>query len=178
MEPVNYLFKVAYSTSIIISSIIISIFLLVLSVHLITKSFKTDGKSKAIQLGVGSLIFISATITFSISPKNYLINDRELIINKRIGKVIVPLKDIVEIKIVTTELNNSVRTFGVSGLFGHFGRFEAPEIGAFNMYSGDFSNNILIVTGDKKYIISPVNREQFIKTFEKKVENSRKPIKL
>jgi hypothetical protein len=54
------------------------------------------------------------------------------------------------------EAKGTIRTFGVGGLFGYFGKFHTPGIGHSTFYATQRKNKILIVTSnDKKIVITP-----------------------
>ena len=73
---------------------------------------------------------------------------------KNIGKVI-NKDDILFIrKIDKVELNSAYRAGGSGGYFGYTGKFKNLEIGTFYMYATEFYNLQLIVTKDKKYMVS------------------------
>ncbi len=86
----------------------------------------------------------------------YIINSRKQISIKLIGKTInINKDDILFIrKIVKVELNSAYRAGGSGGYFGYTGKFKSLEIGTFYMYATEFYNLQLIVTKDKKYMVS------------------------
>jgi hypothetical protein len=73
-------------------------------------------------------------------------------------------------KLENFETRGTLRTFGVGGLFGYFGKFYIPSIGSCTFYATQSKNKILITThNDHKIILTPddlslaVQLEQFKK---------------
>ena len=62
-----------------------------------------------------------------------------------------------------------VRTYGVSGLFGYFGRFYTKHLGHHSMYATDRHKSVVIRT-NKTYVISPDNPHQFIQIAKARME--------
>jgi hypothetical protein len=53
-------------------------------------------------------------------------------------------------------MRGTIRTFGVGGLFGYFGKFHTPNIGHITFYATQRVNKVLIVTKQgKKIILTP-----------------------
>lgn len=73
------------------------------------------------------------------------------------GKVSIKLEDINQVRTLTdNEMQGTVRTFGVDGLFGYFGKYHTPGIGHTTFYATQQKNKILIVTNnDNKIVITP-----------------------
>jgi hypothetical protein len=86
------------------------------------------------------------------APECYRLDDATLSVVRPIGNVRVNLADISEIRpLADDEKKGMIRTFGVGGLFGYFGKFYAGKIGNFTLYGTQRKNNVLIVKrqGDK-----------------------------
>ena len=104
------------------------------------------------------LLFVTILlISWLYAPKSYTFENNELSINRPIGKVKIKLADIKQVrKLDEKETEGTIRTFGVGGLFGYFGKFHIPKIGHSTFYSTQQKNKILIVTNnDKKIVITP-----------------------
>lgn len=91
------------------------------------------------------------------APQSYTVADNELSINRPIGKVRIMLSDMVQARLLADhETRGTIRTFGVGGLFGYFGKFHIPDIGHTTFYATQRKNKILIITNtDKKIVITP-----------------------
>ena len=107
----------------------------------------------------GILLFFIAIIigTYLYSPKGYAIHDNSLIIKRPIGELTINMSDIVEVrKIEKGEMSGTIRTFGVGGLFGYYGKLRNSTFGNMTYYVSQRKNMILLKTvTDKKIVISP-----------------------
>ena len=112
------------------------------------------------------LLSMSASIIFSIvlllfcylyAPQSYEVTDTELIIQRKLKDVIIPISDIKEVKLVDDqEMKGLIRTFGVGGLFGYYGKFYSTSFGSMTFYATQSRNRMLIVRGDdKKLVLTP-----------------------
>ena len=62
----------------------------------------------------------------------------------------------------------TVRTFGVGGLFGYFGKFANRALGSMTLYATRRNNYVLIITTDeRKIIITPDEPISFVAQFNK-----------
>ena len=106
-----------------------------------------------------ALLFLFFVILFSswlFSPQSYNINENALIIHRKISDISIDFDSIEFIEHLTSQqIKGTIRTFGVGGLFGYFGKFHVPKIGSCTFYSSQRKNLILIKTNKKKYIITP-----------------------
>lgn len=125
--------------------------------------------SKWVVLITYSFLIILYLIVVLFKPRYYNLNYEKLIINRTIGNVSIRKSGIKSVEIIDKEkLKGSIRTFGVGGLFGYFGKFYNSTFGAMTWYATKRSNYILIkTTSNKKIIITPNNPEDFVKEFYK-----------
>jgi len=102
--------------------------------------------------------------TLLFRPLNYQVTDKYLIIHR-------PLKDIhINRNVITNvermddaTLQKSVRTIGVGGLFGYFGKYANRKNGSMTWYATRRSRAVLICTNDnKKMVLTPDLPEAFI----------------
>ncbi len=112
-------------------------------------------------------IFILATyvLCYGLSPKSYEINENSLIIKRPFKDVIIERSQIASATPVeSSKLRWAVRTFGVGGLFGYFGKFWNREFGDMTWYATQRSHTVLIITNSQqKIILTPDDEEVFIK---------------
>lgn len=117
------------------------------------------GDTTTILMHSGILLFFVAILLGSwlYAPQSYTLDNSELTINRPIGKVKFKLSDITQVRtLADNETKGTIRTFGVGGLFGYFGKFHTPGIGHSTFYATQRKNKILIITNsDKKIIITP-----------------------
>jgi hypothetical protein len=107
----------------------------------------------------GILFLFVATIvgSYLFSIKSYTVTRNEFIVHRPIKDRVIKISDIIEIRTVdSSEFSGTIRTFGVSGLFGYYGKYYNSKIGNMTWYVTHKENKILIRTqqGDK-IIISP-----------------------
>ena len=120
--------------------------------------------------GKNGVIFTSITlsliyfIAYGFSPGNYLVSKNEIIINRLFFKVHIPLKSIMHAEILDKKkIAWSLRTFGVGGLFGYFGKFLNYSQGSMTWYATRRDKVVLIQTvQNKKIILTPDDPELFL----------------
>ncbi len=97
------------------------------------------------------------------APQYYILDTTDIIIHRAVGDVKIKLADIKETHIMEEqEMKGITRTFGVGGLFGYYGRFHVPKIGAVRFYATQNKNRILLTTADgKKILLTPDDMGMF-----------------
>ncbi|WP_197088653.1 PH domain-containing protein [Rufibacter radiotolerans] len=109
----------------------------------------------------GLLLFMAAILLgcYLYAPQSYRVGANYLEIvrpaqNKRIN-----FTDIREIRALAgPEMNGVIRTFGVGGLFGYFGKYYSPGLGSMTFYATQRNNRLIIETRQgKKMILTPDN---------------------
>ena len=142
---------------------IITIFVLIIIATIAYMSIKalviSEGDVRVISIHSVILLFLFAILGFCyfIGPQSYTIENGSLNIVKYAGNKKIKLSDIVEIRTITDgELTNIIRTFGVGGLFGYYGKYYSSNIGNITFYATQKRNKVFILTkqGDK-IIITP-----------------------
>jgi hypothetical protein len=118
------------------------------------------------------ILTLTYGISYALSPKSYEINEKNIIINRPFKNVIINRSQIKNIlKLESGKLTYSVRTFGVGGLFGYFGKFWNKEYGNMTWYATRRDKAIMIITKEnKKIILTPDEVEKFINEF-KEIKN-------
>ena len=58
---------------------------------------------------------------------------------------------------------------GSGGLFGYYGKFNNSKLKNYNLQAGNRVNLVMIKTADKTYVLSPDNRENFLKDVQGQV---------
>ena len=112
---------------------------------------------------VFSLVSITMLVCLAYSPIYVEVTEDCLTIKRVFGSVIILRKDIELIRPYTSPLG--IRKFGSGGFLGFLGWFSNSELGNFLSYSTDEKSQILIVTKQRKYLISCENREEFLRKF-------------
>jgi len=116
------------------------------------------GNMTPILIHSGSLVFLAGTILlcYLFAPQKYSVDADYLIIHRPLSDMRISLDSIIEIrKVDKSELKGMIRTFGVGGLFGIYGKFYTNDLGNITMYGTQNKNYILIRTQSKKILITP-----------------------
>jgi hypothetical protein len=109
-------------------------------------------------------LLISYLIAFIFRPISYIILDELLVIHRPLLDIKIALTEIENIVVLDSqELKGTIRTFGVGGLWGYWGRFANSRIGAMKWYATRMNNAVLITTGNnKKIVLTPDDPELFV----------------
>ena len=103
------------------------------------------------------VIFLFAGIFIGcwlFAPQSYTLNQSELKVNRVIGNVSFKISEIKHIRILEAyESRGTIRTFGVGGLFGYYGKFYIPKIGSSTFYATQRKNKILMELQDGRSIV-------------------------
>ena len=96
---------------------------------------------------------------FAFSPLSYELTSTGLKINRLFKPVHIPFQQIKRVELVPEPKKlsrHTVRTFGVGGLFGYFGKFWNPGLGNMTWYLKNFQNVVLLeLTDGRKILLSP-----------------------
>lgn len=114
-----------------------------------------------LHVSVISLLLIIVGVGIFYSPKKFSITNDSLVIDRVGGDKTFSLADIEEVhKLNRSDISGLIRTWGVGGLFGYFGKFYSPQFGTLNFYTTRRNNLILLILKDGcKVVISPDNVE-------------------
>lgn len=103
-------------------------------------------------------------IVFLYRPLYYRITDNLLVIHRPISDIKINLIDIKSVELLDKKrLKGTIRTFGVGGLFGYWGKFTNSQIGAMTWYATRRDHAILITTtSNKKILLTPDDPDLFV----------------
>jgi hypothetical protein len=103
-------------------------------------------------------------IAFAFRPINYMLTSDNLIIHRLFADVKIQRSQIKSIELLEkTATSWSIRTFGVGGLFGYYGKFLNSKLGSMTWYATRRDRMILIVTIDnRKIIVTPDDPNKFM----------------
>jgi Bacterial PH domain len=101
-------------------------------------------------------------ISYLYSPRYYSTTETDFIVKRPIGDVKIARKDILKTESIHS-LKWSVRTFGVGGFFGYFGKFYNSTIGSMTWYATKRHDYVLITTSNNKIIVTPDERDDLMK---------------
>jgi hypothetical protein len=120
-------------------------------------------EGSAISLVIALLLVIIYVIAYLYHPKNYFVGKDELVITRAVGKITIPKSTIKEVSVIDRDLlSGSIRTFGVGGLFGYFGKFTNSKFGVMTWYVRRMDQLILITTDRERILISPDDVDGFV----------------
>ncbi|HEY4936344.1 MAG TPA: PH domain-containing protein [Puia sp.] len=153
-----------FKTSLDKTALLVTIGIAILFATIIIFQFshwETIGRGKYFTLILLSLIYFLA---YLFRPISYKITNDELIVNRLVKSVHIPRKNIVSAESVDRDMISwSLRTMGVGGLFGYYGRFMNYRIGNMTWYATRKDKAVLIRTlRDEKIILTPDEPELFL----------------
>ena len=120
---------------------------------------KAAGNLTALFVQGGTLFLLVLILlgSYLFSPQAYVLQADELIIKRPALDKKIKLNDLAEVSVLKeADMSWTIRTFGVGGLFGHYGKYYNKSLGSFTQYTTRRNNQILIRTRQgKKIIITP-----------------------
>lgn len=122
-----------------------------------------------------SLILLSLVLIilfcFLFRTTGYSIDPGQLTIHRPVKNLSFPLSEIESIAELTKgDLKGTIRSFGVGGLFGYFGKFYNMKLGRMTFYATRRDQAVLIrLRSGKQILLTPDDRERFIR----ELKNSR-----
>lgn len=104
---------------------------------------------------------------YAFRPGNYTLTTDKLIVHRPLTNVNINLTEIKSVEQIDKEkLGQTLRTFGVGGLFGYFGKFANKKFGSMTWYATRRDKAVLITTVDnKRIVLTPDNPEEFVANF-------------
>ena len=88
------------------------------------------------------------------APQRLEIGDDGIVILRRYKSVVINREEIKSVECISKlAFRGAIRTFGVGGLFGYYGRYYAPALGSFTLYATSFQNLYLIRKWDGKSVV-------------------------
>ncbi|MBX9781653.1 MAG: hypothetical protein K2X48_00030 [Chitinophagaceae bacterium] len=153
-------YKATLSNSAKILTFIVTI-LFAFSVFTSVWLFFMEGEAALLIIGI--LLFGIYVFVFLIRPLSYAISNGNIIIQKQAGQVVISKNEIESVAIIPKkDIDGAIRTFGVGGLFGYFGKFSNFRLGVMTWYVKRTDKLVLITTAQKKVVISPDEPEAFV----------------
>jgi len=103
-------------------------------------------------------------LCYLFRPLTYILTNDNLVIHRLFNDVIIKRQSILTAREVNKrDMGLTIRTFGVGGLFGYFGKFSNSKIGRLTMYGTRRNNTVLIETAKKKFILTPDEPIEFVR---------------
>lgn len=147
-------------TTIIVSAILFVVLILVFFV------IPPDGQNVA--KSVSAIPIIAFIVVYLLRPNDYSVSADKLLIHRIINNVEIDRNTIQSVQeIDESQVANSLRTFGVGGFFGSFGKFWNSKLGNMTWFVTRKNNFVLVETKDqKKIILTPDKPEEFVASFK------------
>ena len=124
-------------------------------------------------MGLGATTVIGLLVlgtSYLFAPHGYAVDESEILIRRKVGTVRIPIAEVRSLRHDPSACSLwGVRTFGVSGLFGYFGRFYSNDLGHHIRYATDRDKSIVMET-DKTVVISPDDPAQFVQIVRSRME--------
>jgi len=97
-------------------------------------------------------------------PLNYWVTDKQLIIQRPLKNIVVERNAITNIeRLDDATVQKSIKTLGVGGLFGYFGKYANRKNGSMTWYATRRSRAVLICINDnKKIVLTPDMPKEFM----------------
>jgi hypothetical protein len=130
-----------------------------LSIRSVLGIIHAAGNVSAILVQTGVLLLLAAIllVSYAFSPQGYVLQGDELIIKRPARDKHLKLNDVLEVRMLTeADMSWTIRTFGVGGLFGHYGKYYNSKLGNFTQYATRRNHQIFIRTRQgKKLVLTP-----------------------
>jgi hypothetical protein len=126
---------------------------------------KYAGQTIPIYTTVALLLFYF--IAFAFRPIEYDLTTDKLIIRRLAGDVKINRTQIKSVELLEKDkIGLAIRTFGVGGLFGYYGKFASSQLGNMTWYATRKDRIVLVRTIDnKKIILTPNEPDKFVIDF-------------
>jgi hypothetical protein len=108
---------------------------------------------------------LSVPAVWALAPRGFSIERGALRVHRLIAPVEIPLARIEALGLVDGEaIRRSVRTLGVYGVFGNYGRFWSRDLGAFRLYARRTRGAFVVVDaeGAGRFVLAPSDARAFL----------------
>lgn len=165
ISNINVILKMVFKASLDKTATVITVLCTLLFAFIIAILLLITRSSNTFhQLYICIILAVIYSLAFIYRPVSYQITRDLLTICRPISDVHIKKADIRSVAMVDeTELNKSIRTFGVGGMFGYYGSFANYHLGSMTWYATRKDKAVLITTIDnKKIVVTPDEPEAFI----------------
>lgn len=121
-----------------------------------------DRRAVPLLLAVPGLLLAALAATWLLAPRAVTVSPGGVRVERPLLPVVIPITAIRAVQVLPPDaLRGALRTFGASGLFGHFGHFWSHQLGAFRMYATSTHRLVLLDTDRGRLVLSPDPAEGF-----------------
>jgi|SRR6218665_531030 len=146
---------------------ITTIIVTILFIAIIIYGFAESSSTKSI-LYTACFLTVVYGICWLLRPISYTVTDTELQIQRAIGTVTIKKQDIKRVDVLQEfNIGGTIRTFGVGGLFGYYGKYYNNTFGSMTWYLTRSDKPVLVTTVKSKIVLSPDEPEHFAETLRK-----------
>jgi hypothetical protein len=116
-----------------------------------------DGLYILVNILVTVLLVSIVLICYAYRPAGYLLTDDHLVIRRPISKIVVPICEVKKVRVLKDEdVTGLIRTFGVGGMFGYYGKHYNNKLGHTTWYATRRNNLVFLQLSDeRKLVLSP-----------------------
>jgi len=124
---------------------------------------------RAIPISISIALILIYFIVFALRPIDYEISADQLIIHRLFADAKIDRNQIKSVELVDKDkIGWTIRTFGVGGLFGYYGKFANTKLGSMTWYATRRDKTVLVQTmNGNKIILTPDKPEKFVADFTK-----------
>jgi hypothetical protein len=153
-----------FKTSLGTTAKIITIVITILFIIIIGGQYafiKDAGKALPIYTTV--LVLIIYFLAFAYRPITYSVESGKITVHRLVKNIEIAKSEILSVEQIDKKLIRlSIRTFGVGGLFGYFGKFWNSKLGRMTWYATRMDKVVLVTTKSYKFILTPDEPEKFV----------------
>lgn len=150
--------------------------LLVVGLSLLTLFVTKDIAVRPIWVFLPSFVIMG--VAYAWAPQHYEIHPDKVVVARLIGKVDIPRKSITHVSLPgKLAMKGTLRTFGVGGFFGYYGRFYNSTLGKMTWYVTHRSQLVLLAVEGRKIMVSPDDVSLFVGQLGFEVPDSQSVVK-
>ncbi len=129
--------------------------------------FFMQEQNKLISILSSVTFLIIFALVFALRPIHYVLEGGQVIVHRPFKDVVIQKGNIASVELADDKrMRGTIRTFGVGGLFGYFGKFSNSEFGNMTWYATRRDQFIILTTTEsKKIILTPDEPDAFLKSY-------------
>lgn len=110
------------------------------------------------------VIPLLVAVVWGLAPRAFAVEGGALRVDRLLAPLAIPLDRIRAARVIAHgSLQDAQRVFGVSGLFGHIGRYCSPSLGTFGLYARRWDGPFVVVdTDEDRLVLAPSHPEGLI----------------
>lgn len=117
---------------------------------------------------IGVMVVAVFPFAYLAAPRGVALSGDDLVIQKTIGPVRVPLQDVTEADV--QELTGVIRTMGVGGFYGAWGQMKSEEIPKFEGYLTRSTQFVVLQRkGAPPLVLTPERPDEFVKELQARI---------